>query len=334
MPTIDGGIDVKTWGKFVGMGTLLVVMAASGQSSTMQDLHADAGTQPQPAGKQGGADPARAKVRAAVAAALQGRPIPSFSPPLSTLSRQFADVGACDYSNDVRRLCRRGDRSSSRTIVVFGDSHARHWIPAVNRAARRHGYAAYFLVKPGCNAADMVRSHRPGARLCTRFRAWAAERVTSLEPEYLVISGEVPPVSLRANGTQVTDNRTLTRLYSRGLVRTIRPLATSVGKVAIIGDVPGLRVPPKECLGNSRNDLGDCTFSRTARSRMELRAARRAATRTHSLYVDSTKWFCYHNHCPSIVDHVVTYRDLAHVLPQYSRSLARSLARSLGLSAP
>jgi hypothetical protein len=282
---------------------------------------------------QSGPDPAVLRVRSAVTAALQRRPIPSFRPPLAHLGQQLAEVGACDYSHNVDRLCRRGDRTSSRTIVVFGDSHARHWIPGISRAAQRRGYAAYFLVKPGCNAADTMKSHAAGPVLCKRFRAWAMERIASLEPDLLVISGEVPTESISANGSKVTDNRTLTQLYALGLVHTVRSLAPSVGRVAIIGDVPGLRVAPKECLRDPRHDLGDCTFTRTARSRMELRAAHRAAILTNSLYIDSTKWFCYHNQCPTIVDHVLTYRDLGHVLPAYSRLLAVSLAKSLRLTA-
>ena len=38
-------------------------------------------------------------------------------------------------------------------MVLVGDSHMRHWIPALERIATRNGYRAYYFVLQGCTPA-------------------------------------------------------------------------------------------------------------------------------------------------------------------------------------
>ena len=76
-------------------------------------------------------DPAIMVVRASAAAAQNGDPVPGhLSPSLLDLRGDAAEVGECDYKGPDRPLCLRGDVNSDRSIVLFGDSHARAWIPA------------------------------------------------------------------------------------------------------------------------------------------------------------------------------------------------------------
>ena len=41
-------------------------------------------------------------------------------------------------------------------MVLIGDSHARQWIPALEKIAEEEGYVAYFLVREGCPAVDQT----------------------------------------------------------------------------------------------------------------------------------------------------------------------------------
>lgn len=324
-----------TWMKGVLLVTLLATLSAS--PSMAETQHPAKAQQAQQAAvqdaKQAKLDAAARKVRAAVRAAHQGAAIPSFSPSLKGLGNRRAPVGACNYENNsnIGKLCRGGQKSSSRVIVLWGDSHARHWVPAVDRAAKRRGYAAYYFVKPACNAANTLRSYSPKLKPCLRFRGWVARQIKRMDPEFLLVAGEMPPVMLDANGNTVKDDPTLAKLHSRGLVRAVRPLRSSVGHVVFFGDVPGLRIAPADCLSRPGADLGDCTFTRPYRSLLEARAAYRAAHRINERFLNPAKWFCYHNQCPTIVDHRLTYRDFGHVLPGYSRFLAPALARALRL---
>ena len=81
-------------------------------------------------------DNTEALVRASVTAAKDKRAVPSnLTPDLLNLRDSIADVGDCDYEENVRTLCPHGD--GDRTVVVIGDSHARAWIPAFRPDHRR-----------------------------------------------------------------------------------------------------------------------------------------------------------------------------------------------------
>ena len=78
-----------------------------------------------------------ALVQASVIAARHHMAIPSdLKPDILTVRDDEPDVGECDYEADSRQLCPRGDTSADRTIVVFGNSHARMWIPAFDEIGK------------------------------------------------------------------------------------------------------------------------------------------------------------------------------------------------------
>jgi len=305
-----------------------IEVAADAPPITVQHFGAD-----DPDSGSFSSDPAVALVEASVRAAQNGLPIPGeVTEALDGLRGDKAEVGACDYELDVRELCERGAVGSDRTLVLFGDSHARHWIPAFDVIARQHGYAAYYLVKPGCNPADMVPMNPAGMRqACLDWRSWAVDRIRELRPDALVMSGEVPDEVLDAAGDEVEDSAGRAAVYRDGLATMISDLRSSVGEVTVIGDVPGIEDHPVDCLAQRGNDLGDCLWSRSRDSILQLAAARDAATETGSRFVDPTSWFCADGWCPTVIGDLVPYRDEGHVSTQYAVHLADALDAKLGL---
>ena len=53
--------------------------------------------------------------------------------------------------------CIFGDSMRRRTVVLMGDSHAEHWLPAMDRIGRERHWKVYAMVKPACPVADMPR---------------------------------------------------------------------------------------------------------------------------------------------------------------------------------
>jgi peptidoglycan/LPS O-acetylase OafA/YrhL len=278
-------------------------------------------------------DPAVALVEASVRAAQNSLPVPGdVTQMLESLRNDKADVGGCDYETDVRELCERGAVGADKTLVLFGDSHARHWIPTLDILARKHGYSAYYLVKPGCNPTDVTALTATGARhVCGSWRTWAKEQIAEIQPDVLVMSGEVPDTVLDAAGNEVDDSAGRSTTYRDGLVAMIGQLGPAVGDVVVIGDVPGIGDHPVDCLAQRGNDLGDCLWPRTRDSRLQVRAARDAAEATGSRFVDPSGWFCDDGYCPSVIGDVVPYRDEGHVSTEYAVRLARPLDAQLGL---
>jgi peptidoglycan/LPS O-acetylase OafA/YrhL len=282
------------------------------------------------------AERAVALVAASAEAARDGRAVPGrLSPSLLQLDDSLADTGDCDYSEGRHDLCRLGDPSGLRTMVVLGDSHARAWIPALEPLARRTGFAAYYLVKPGCNAGLFTPDLGFGPFTgCVEWRDWALDQAKSLEPDLVLIASDLPPGYLDEDtGETVTDQAAVADAVSRGMVATVDALRAEAARFAIIGDAPGLAKAPGECLSTRGADLGDCAFPQTEKSRLLLDAERRAAEQSGADFVDTMSWFCADDLCPSVIGSTIAYRDTEHVTTEYSVQLTRPLQAALGLHA-
>ena len=109
-------------------------------------------------------------------------------------------------------------------------------------------------------------------------------------------------------------------------------LQEHVGRIIILGDVPGLDEPSWLCLSEPRADLGDCAFPRSARSKLMFNAARSVANSGGYQFVNPIPWFCARDVCPSVIGPNVAYRDTEHITPQYAVKLVKPLEAALHLS--
>ncbi|MGZ4465230.1 MAG: acyltransferase family protein [Nocardioides sp.] len=282
-----------------------------------------------------GTDPTVALVRASVLAARDHRPVPSdLTPDVLDLRDSVADVGDCDYTEDVRTLCPRGDTGADRTLVVTGDSHARAWIPAFDEIARHSGWKAYYLVKPQCTAARVsvgdLEDGRPWPA-CDDFHDWVLQQVDELDPDLVVVASSPPVNGVWVDGRHVTDTDGEARALAAGYDDLFGRLTALAPHVALLRDVPKSPEDPGTCLTTGDPDLGDCLFTPLERSRALGRVPVREA-RAHGVTVtDPTPWVCWHGACPAVVGSTITYRDTDHLTTEYAASLAEPLGRDLGL---
>jgi len=280
-------------------------------------------------------DKSKAIVQASVEAAENHVAIPgNLNPGLVKLNQNRADVGDCDYTYAIHRLCERGTVGAEKTMILFGDSHARHWIPTLEKIAEREGYATYYLVKPGCNSAQMTPALSEGVvDDCLQWRDWSIDQIKDLQPDIVVLAGDVPDAMYDDDGDRINDREALSQAYSDGLVETIDMIGDAATQKVIIGDVPGVDIHPVDCLADTDHDMSDCTFSPDRVDRLELAAAKRAAEIADATYIDPMPWFCADNLCPTVVGSTIVYRDLNHVTPEYAESLARPFEAKMGLVA-
>src|SRR5262249_9132743 len=132
------------------------------------------------------------------------------------------------------------------TIVLMGDSHAEHWLPAVDRIGRERHWKIIAMVKPACPVADMPEF--VNARLkrtyseCTDWRRAMLRRIVAMRPDAVILSSwdhYIPP-SGEGSPWQVTPE-----MWKAGLQRTYRMLgAARINTVVIRGTPrPGFDVP-------------------------------------------------------------------------------------------
>ena len=256
-------------------------------------------------------------VVAAVRSAEREDPIPwPLTPPVGSLRDDFYRFpdGCTPKGGDTKsRICRLGDTGSSKTIVVFGDSHAQMWMPTILNMAQRDHWVVIPFVKVSCIPRSWVVS-RHG---CGAWYRWARARASKLRPDVTLIVGSWA-------GTW----------SPRRAIKTVAALSAvmqrSSRSVIVMGDPPGQRRDPTDCLLDSDSTMKTCSREATT-TQLQTNAAIESDARKHGIgFVNSRGWFCARESaprrkqlCPLVINQTITYVDRGHVSQTYAVELAQ-----------
>lgn len=282
-------------------------------------------------------DPAVRAVQTSVYAARDRAPVPGeLSPSLLQVGSSKVDTGGCHaLSGDTtNKVCESGDVGSERTLVMLGDSHARAWIPAIEKAARREGWSVSYFIKLGCPAARVTPSagSSTGRAGCDTWRSWAVDQIAAMSPDVAIVASDVPVALIHpSTGALVEDEEQQADIWDDAYAETLSALAETSGRVIALGDPPGLDADPGECLAGRGVTLADCAFPRGSRATRMNEATRAAAESAGVDFVDATRWFCAYDSCPAVIASFIAYRDDEHISVPYAKSLSEALGKALGL---
>jgi hypothetical protein len=248
-------------------------------------------------------------------------------PPLAAVRDDIPVVYADGCHAEARETapppCVYGDKASSTTVFLLGDSHAAQWFPTFERLAREHDWRLVSMTKSACPVADLPFYHTTLKREyseCDAWRAAVVERVQKERPAMVVIS-DSRAGDLWVDGASIasTDREDL---WAAGLRRAIDSM-TSAGRIVVIGDTPNPKGDPPVCLSAHPADVLACaTPSSTAIDPERTATERGVSTASGATFIDPSPWLCPTEPCPAVIGDVLVYRDGHHMTTPFAAALA------------
>jgi peptidoglycan/LPS O-acetylase OafA/YrhL len=245
--------------------------------------------------------------------------------------RSHADGCLVSERAETSPPCVYGDRRSGTTAVLFGDSHAMEFFPALERIARRRHWRLVQLTKAGCPPMP-VRVFNPilhrEYRECGPWREYALRRIERQERPALIVAGSSSYYGVIDGGRRTVGDagaRALAAAYG-GVLRRLRATAPHV---IVLSDPPRPPFDVPGCVSQSLSHLRRCAFApdpALVRSRIVTAAVRRVPG---VQAIDAAGRFCLPDVCPAVIGNVLVYRNSGHVTATFAETLAGWLGRRL-----
>jgi peptidoglycan/LPS O-acetylase OafA/YrhL len=234
--------------------------------------------------------------------------IPAVGDLLHDLPQGIPSSCIADTGQTQEQICHLGARSSSRTIVVLGDSHAQVWLPDVLNLARHDNWAVVPLIKEGCSPSQWIAS--TGAPYCPPWFRWAMREASALRPNVTLISGAYSEFGSTLNPATLP-----------GLDSAVRVLKRRSRRVVILGDNPARHRQPVDCLLAPHATPAGCSQQLTPGEAEQTDQVAQLADYDHVGFIDTAGWYCYQQQCPLVIGDVITYRDDNHISATYESQL-------------
>jgi hypothetical protein len=231
--------------------------------------------------------------------------------------------------------CVYGDAQAHDTVVLFGDSHAFQWLPAVEFVANANHWRLVVFAKVSCSFVDLhiwsEHLRRP-YRECETWRRESLQQIEALRPTLTIMASANSYVALDAHPDalhvslaewQQAAHRSVSRLAKAGLAQVV------------LVDSPAASVDVPACLAGgplARLVKSDCSFARADAIRTDTRRA--LASALHGLsrarLIDMNDLICPDVRCPVVRDGMVLYSDRNHLTKAFTASLGPALRTRIG----
>lgn len=207
--------------------------------------------------------------------------------------------------------CVYGAVNGTKSVVLFGDSHAANWFPALDAAAKTEGWRLIVRVRAACAPIDAPQKLADGTPYhdCAVWRRTVLKEIRTLAPGLIVVGSNSQGHSLDAEQ------------------RVLAALADAAPTV-VMRDTPRLPEAAVTCLRRERdpdvcsweiNRIGGRTYPKTSETELPRNAR----------ILDLNGRLCASGVCRAVKDDWVLMTDNHHLTARVSSSFADAFAKEL-----
>jgi len=258
----------------------------------------------------------------------------------ATADRAGTLTGDCHrrFVDTEQPECRFGSETGKKTVVLFGDSHAHHWFPALDYIAERRHWTFFSWTKSACPSVLVETFQRNlGRRFheCQKWRSTVMQRIVDLRPD-LVVLANASSYLWDEGEARISRER-----WEAGLAAVLERLEAAGIAAVVLGDTPwpGFNVP--KCLSRAvwrglPDPLAACAFARNDRNERAIDALMdEVVGRVESAaFISGRDLVCPSPACAPMVDDTVVYHDHSHMTATFARRIGPALEAVLAGVAP
>lgn len=227
-------------------------------------------------------------------------------------------------------FCNYGSQEAKRTIVIVGDSHAVHWLPALELVAKSEQWRVVGLTKSSCAfTATLIRFASGGVDReyteCTEWGRAALDWLLKERPDLVVLSHSSRHAAPGARYSESQDQ------IAQGVNSYVSELERAGIRVAAIRHTPWQAEDVPACMTRPGANADTCSLSdheATPNGSLNIAAKNQPSLRI----IDLQRYFCFDGRCPVVIGGVLVYRDKHHLTATYARSMAPILKREIEVS--
>lgn len=223
----------------------------------------------------------------------------------------YSDGCHINIGETVSPRCEYGDLNSNQTIVLYGDSHAAQWLPALDALGKKRGIKIVSLTKSACPSAEVIKETSPQYDVddCQGFRDSSIKRINEIEPLAVILSGMQPARAPYSNESS-------TSWWLAGESKAFQRIKDATAFPIYLRDTPISQVDIPNCLVANRSTMCDLARPLNGENAEGL------------IPLDPIPWLCQEK-CTAVVDGIVAYRDRSHLTVEMSKHLSTNLEMAL-----
>jgi peptidoglycan/LPS O-acetylase OafA/YrhL len=230
------------------------------------------------------------------------------------------------------KSCVFGDPKATRNVALVGNSHAIHWLPALQQVALAEHFKITTFFSEQCFATTVPIKFPTRAETANCLH-WGQQvlNATKTGAFDLIITSERTYMTPATGGNK-------DKVFQQGYASYVKAWVGANRRVLVLRDVPHPRSTLQDvpnCVAQHPHDLTACQGSRSAWMHPDpLADAVRALKSNKAIVANLTDWFCTKTTCPSVIGGALVYFDASHITATYARTLAPVLepivAKALG----
>ena len=230
----------------------------------------------------------------------------------------------------VSKECLSGDVNGTKSIVLYGDSHAAEWFAPINQWAIKNHFKLYLLYKGGCEIPNLTYIE-PGTegilpvsyKTCDEWKKLIIPRILKMNPDYFIVTSNVIANLLYPQRDGSIEN------YQRDLGLALEPFRDLSSKKVYILDTPIPITDMPKCLSDNFPVTSKCDFKIQERGVRLNQEANNAVKLLNYEVWDYNKKICVNDFCKAVDNNILYFKDNSHITENLALYLTPEISKDL-----